>query len=188
MRSPTIPSPKRTKSRLRFQPALEALGSRITPSGDPLVQPPVIRSQNGVLTATLTESVGPARVGDTDVMDAWTYNGSYVPIERSLIVSHPVSSVRHADWILVLGEGRILEQGTRSELLDSDGWFAAAHRAQTTALVGTPLRRGPGPKPALRNSGERGGGEGEALTVRRIPARAGVPALPAALPVGAVPR
>src|SRR5207244_4495914 len=43
-----------------------------------LVQPPVIRSQNGVLTATLTESVGPARVGDTNVVDAWTYNGSYV--------------------------------------------------------------------------------------------------------------
>ncbi len=78
MRRPTTPSQKRTKSRLSFQPALEALESRITPSGDPLVQPPVIHSQNGVLTATLTESVGPARVGDTDVVGAWTYNGFYV--------------------------------------------------------------------------------------------------------------
>lgn len=78
MRSPTTRSQNRTKSRLSFQPAVESLESRITPSGDPLVQPPIIRSQNGVLTATLTESVGPARVGDTDVVGAWTYNGSYV--------------------------------------------------------------------------------------------------------------
>jgi suppressor of ftsI len=64
--------------RRRFRPALEALEDRLTPSMDPLVQPPVIHSVNGVLTATLTEGIGPAMVGDTAVTNAWTYNGSYV--------------------------------------------------------------------------------------------------------------
>src|SRR5262249_3764485 len=64
--------------RRRFRPALEALEDRLTPSMDPLVQPPAIHSVNGVLTATLTEGVGPAVVGDTLVTSAWTYNNSYV--------------------------------------------------------------------------------------------------------------
>src|SRR5262245_15825716 len=64
--------------RRKFRPAVEALEDRLTPSMDPFVQPPVIKSVNGVLTATLTEKVGPATVGDTAVTNAWTYNGSYV--------------------------------------------------------------------------------------------------------------
>jgi suppressor of ftsI len=62
----------------RVCPAVEALEDRLTPSMDPLVQPPVIHSVNGVLKATLTEGIGPAMVGDTAVTNAWTYNGSYV--------------------------------------------------------------------------------------------------------------
>src|SRR5262245_25032737 len=64
--------------RRRFRPALEALEDRLTPSMAHLVQPPAIHSVNGVLTATLTEGVGPAVVGDTLVTSAWTYNNSYV--------------------------------------------------------------------------------------------------------------
>jgi suppressor of ftsI len=67
------------KSRPRkIRPGIEPLEQRLTPSGAPFAEPPVLHSQNGVLTATLTESEGPAVVGDTLVANAWTYNNSYV--------------------------------------------------------------------------------------------------------------
>jgi len=72
------PFTRRTSKRpARFIPALETLEARLTPSGDPLVQPQVLHSVNGVLNVTLTESVGPVKIGDHIVEDAWTYNGMY---------------------------------------------------------------------------------------------------------------
>jgi ATP-binding cassette subfamily B protein len=48
----------------------------------------------------------------------------------SIIVSHRVSTVRHADLIIVLDQGRIVEQGTHRELVRLDGLYAAMHRKQ----------------------------------------------------------
>jgi len=48
----------------------------------------------------------------------------------SLIVSHRVSTVRHADQILVLDRGRIVERGTHDELIRGGGLYAELHKKQ----------------------------------------------------------
>jgi ATP-binding cassette subfamily B protein len=48
----------------------------------------------------------------------------------SLIVSHRVSTIRHADQILVLDRGRIVERGTHDELIRGGGLYAELHKKQ----------------------------------------------------------
>ena len=48
----------------------------------------------------------------------------------SLIVSHRISTVRDADLICVLDEGRIIEQGTHNELLAIGGEYSALYERQ----------------------------------------------------------
>ena len=48
-----------------------------------------------------------------------------------LVVSHRVSSVKDADHIVVLDDGRIVERGTHETLLAHDGYYADLYRRQT---------------------------------------------------------
>jgi ATP-binding cassette subfamily B protein len=48
----------------------------------------------------------------------------------SIIVSHRLAAVRDADWILVLDGGRIVEQGTHTELLVAGGRYWELLRRQ----------------------------------------------------------
>jgi ATP-binding cassette, subfamily B, multidrug efflux pump len=48
----------------------------------------------------------------------------------SIIVSHRISTVRDADQIFVLDEGRIVERGQHDQLVKQSGLYAALHRKQ----------------------------------------------------------
>ncbi|MGO4728418.1 MULTISPECIES: ABC transporter ATP-binding protein [unclassified Inquilinus] len=50
----------------------------------------------------------------------------------TLVIAHRLSTVRHADRILVLTDQGIVEQGTHEELLATDGAYAGLYRVQAS--------------------------------------------------------
>jgi ATP-binding cassette subfamily B protein len=46
----------------------------------------------------------------------------------SFVVAHRLSTIRHADCVLVLDQGRVIERGTHAELLLHGGHYAALYR------------------------------------------------------------
>ncbi|HMV25439.1 MAG TPA: ABC transporter ATP-binding protein [bacterium] len=48
----------------------------------------------------------------------------------TLLVSHRIQTVKHADLIIVLKEGAIIETGTHDDLVEQNGTYAAMHERQ----------------------------------------------------------
>jgi ATP-binding cassette subfamily B protein len=48
----------------------------------------------------------------------------------TIVVSHRISTIRNANYILVLDNGKITEQGTHEDLLSKNGSYAEMHRKQ----------------------------------------------------------
>jgi ATP-binding cassette subfamily B multidrug efflux pump len=54
----------------------------------------------------------------------------YTDSATTILISHRVSTVRHADRIAVLNRGRIVESGKHDELLALDGYYASLYQKQ----------------------------------------------------------
>jgi subfamily B ATP-binding cassette protein MsbA len=52
----------------------------------------------------------------------------------TLVIAHRLSTIEHADKIIVLHEGKILEQGTHEDLLKKNGAYAELHHRNFTDL------------------------------------------------------
>ena len=48
----------------------------------------------------------------------------------SLVVAHRLSTIRNADCIVVMQDGRVMETGTHDDLLASGGLYAELYRSQ----------------------------------------------------------
>jgi ABC-type multidrug transport system fused ATPase/permease subunit len=59
----------------------------------------------------------------------------------SFMIAHRLSTVRHADQILVMNDGRIVERGTHEELVGLGGAYSQLHEAQTRERVRRRERR-----------------------------------------------
>ena len=59
--------------------------------------------------------------------------------KATIIIAHRLSSLMHADQILVLEEGRVVERGTHAELVGSGGIYADLYELQTRSDAGLTL-------------------------------------------------
>ena len=48
-----------------------------------------------------------------------------------MVIAHRLYTLRHADLILVLSGGRIVQRGTHDELLDEPGLYQTVYRQQS---------------------------------------------------------
>ncbi|MDV7765654.1 ABC transporter ATP-binding protein [Peribacillus sp. CSMR9] len=53
----------------------------------------------------------------------------------SFVIAHRLSTIKDADLILVMDQGKVIEQGTHSELLEVNGFYAELYNSQFTENV-----------------------------------------------------
>ena len=56
--------------------------------------------------------------------------------KTTIITAHRLSAVVHADLILVMQNGRIIERGRHEDLLALDGWYAQTYQSQQLEMKG----------------------------------------------------
>ena len=56
--------------------------------------------------------------------------------KTTIITAHRLSAVVHADLILVVQDGRIIERGRHEDLLALDGWYAQTYQSQQLEMKG----------------------------------------------------
>jgi ABC-type multidrug transport system, ATPase and permease components len=50
--------------------------------------------------------------------------------KTTLIVSHRISTIKHANRILVLDQGRVVQEGTHSKLIEEEGFYKHLYQEQ----------------------------------------------------------
>lgn len=72
----------------------------------------------------------------TSALDSESERAVQAALERlmqgrtTIVIAHRLSTIEHADRVAVLAEGRVVEQGTPSELLAAHGLYARLHALQ----------------------------------------------------------
>ena len=72
----------------------------------------------------------------TSALDSESERAVQVALERlmqgrtTLVIAHRLSTIEHADRVLALDAGRLVEQGTHAELLTRGGLYARLHAMQ----------------------------------------------------------
>ena len=73
---------------------------------------------------------------DTDTEEEILKNLKNVSTKKTtVIVSHRISSLKHADKIIVLENGKIIQQGKHSALIESEGYYKELFEKQQTERV-----------------------------------------------------
>lgn len=68
---------------------------------------------------------------DTETEEAILNNLQEICMDKTtIIVSHRVSSAKNADRIIILDEGRIIEQGSHNQLINQEGYYADLYLKQ----------------------------------------------------------
>jgi len=60
-------------------------------------------------------------------------------MKATIIIAHRLSSLMHADEIVVLDDGRIVERGSHAELVAAGGVYADLYALQTRTEAGASL-------------------------------------------------
>ena len=50
--------------------------------------------------------------------------------KTTIIIAHRISALKHADEIIVLDQGEMVQRGTHEELLSKDGLYRTPHDIQ----------------------------------------------------------
>src|SRR3546814_21148404 len=67
-----------------------------------------------------------------------------MPARTTLVIAHRLSTIEHAAQVLVLDQGRLVEQGRHAELLDRGGLYSHLHKMQFRVPAHAhPRARGP---------------------------------------------